>query len=108
MMSAIDRVCAAWDCCSLRVRIHLFGCCGPHMTTVGVPPIELVPLPVGESTPPTFEIESAAAQQLMDQLWQCGFRPTEGTGSAGSLAATQKHLEDMRAIAFAGLKATKP
>lgn len=36
----------------------------------------------------------------MDQLWNCGLRPTEGSGSAGSLAATQRHLEDMRKIAF--------
>lgn len=43
------------------------------------------------------------AQSLMDELWQCGLRPTEGTGSAGSLAATQKHLEDFRKIAFKGL-----
>ncbi|EKD22450.1 MAG: hypothetical protein ACD_86C00003G0013 [uncultured bacterium] len=38
------------------------------------------------------------AQQLMDELWQCGLRPTEGTGSAGSLAATEKHLKDMQEI----------
>lgn len=37
-------------------------------------------------------------QELMDSLWQCGFRPTEGTGSAGSLAATQAHLKDMRTL----------
>lgn len=36
----------------------------------------------------------------MDALWHCGLRPSEGTGSAGSLAATEKHLKDMRAIAF--------
>jgi hypothetical protein len=41
---------------------------------------------------------------LMDQLWQCGLRPTEGTGSAGSLAATERHLKDMREIAFGLLK----
>ncbi len=49
---------------------------------------------------PTFSLERAEAQSLMDELWHCGLRPTEGTGSAGSLAATQKHLEDMRAIVF--------
>ena len=40
------------------------------------------------------------AQQLMDELWQCGLRPTEGSGSAGSLAATERHLKDMRLIVF--------
>ena len=37
---------------------------------------------------------------LMDDLWQCGLRPSEGTGSAGALAATQKHLDDMRKLVF--------
>ena len=49
---------------------------------------------------PTLRLHRDMAQQLMDNLWQCGLRPTEGTGSAGSLAATQKHLEDMRRLVF--------
>lgn len=48
---------------------------------------------------PTMALTMDAAQQLMDELWTCGIRPTEGTGSAGSLAATQRHLDDMRTIA---------
>jgi hypothetical protein len=44
------------------------------------------------------------AQALMDALWSCGLRPTEGEGSAGSLAATQQHLDDMRTVAFGALK----
>lgn len=39
-------------------------------------------------------------QGLMDELWTVGIRPTEGTGSAGSLAATERHLNDMRALVF--------
>lgn len=50
--------------------------------------------------PPTFSLEPEAAQQLIDELWRSGLRPTEGTGSAGSLAATERHLEDMRALVF--------
>ena len=49
---------------------------------------------------PTFTMEMEVAQGLMDDLWRAGLRPTEGTGSAGSLAATQKHLEDMRTLVF--------
>lgn len=49
---------------------------------------------------PTFSLESDKAQFLMDELWHCGLRPTEGSGSAGSLAATEKHLQDMRALVF--------
>lgn len=62
-------------------------------------PVEYVELPKDGSSPPaTFNLSPEAAQNLMDSLWVCGLRPTEGTGSAGSLAATEKHLNDMRAI----------
>ena len=47
---------------------------------------------------PTFTLPRHHAQALMDELWQCGLRPSEGTGSAGSLRAVEKHLDDMRAI----------
>lgn len=45
-------------------------------------------------------LSNMSAQNLMDRLWDAGFRPTEGKGSAGSLAATEAHLKDMRDIAF--------
>ena len=54
----------------------------------------------GEIIAPTFSLKNDEAQELMDNLWKLGFRPSEGTGSAGSLAATQKHLEDMRRLVF--------
>lgn len=47
---------------------------------------------------PTFRITPHEAQSLMDELWSCGLRPTEGTGSAGAMAATERHLNDMRAL----------
>lgn len=56
---------------------------------------------------PAIELPDLAAQQLMDELWQCGFRPSEGTDSTGSLAATQAHLKDMRALVFDHLIKTK-
>lgn len=62
--------------------------------------IELVPYEVGTLAQPMMRLGIQEAQQLMDELWQCGLRPTEGAGSAGSLAATQRHLDDMRAIVF--------
>lgn len=49
---------------------------------------------------PTISISNESAQVLIDDLWHCGFRPSEGTGSAGSLKATETHLKDMRVIAF--------
>lgn len=53
-----------------------------------------------ERLPRLFELSPTEVQELMDNLWQCGFRPTEGTGSAGSLKATEKHLEDFRRLVF--------
>jgi len=51
----------------------------------------------------SFEHESISvrpteAQLLMDELWNCGIRPSEGSGSAGSLKKTEDHLKDMRKI----------
>jgi len=57
---------------------------------------------------PSLCISIAAAQQLMDDLWECGLRPSEGSGSAGQLAAVQKHLIDMRQLLFARLNVQKP
>lgn len=49
-------------------------------------------------TDPCLTMSKDDGQAFMDELWNAGFRPTEGSGSAGSLAATQSHLKDMRAI----------
>lgn len=57
----------------------------------------------GSRIEPLFTLDKQAAQILMDDLWNAGIRPTEGSGSAGSLAATQVHLGDMRKIVAAKL-----
>ena len=46
-----------------------------------------------------FSLTVENAQILMDNLWDCGLRPSEGSGSAGAMKATQNHLEDMRKLA---------
>lgn len=53
---------------------------------------------------PSGRLNTGDAQTLMDDLWRAGLRPTEGAGSAGALAATQRHLEDMRMLVFKGGK----
>jgi len=58
--------------------------------------------------PPFLTITPPMAQELMDDLWQCGIRPSEGSGSAGSLAATERHLHDMRAMVFRDDVKAKP
>jgi len=66
---------------------------------IALPPaFEIVPDHLMAS--PTLSITNEAGQALMDELWACGIRPTEGSGSAGSLAATERHLKDMQSIAF--------
>ena len=57
--------------------------------------------------PPTVTLKGNAAQILMDDLWDCGLRPSEGTGSAGQLAAVQNHLADFKAILFHKLRITQ-
>lgn len=49
---------------------------------------------------PFVVIDRVEAQTLMDTLWDCGLRPSEGMGSAGQLAAVKNHLEDMRRLVF--------
>lgn len=44
------------------------------------------------------------AQRLMDELYAAGLRPSEAAGSAGAMYAVQKHLEDMRTIAFLAIR----
>ena len=67
-------------------------------------PITLVKLAPGAVAEPFCRLEIDEAQQLIDELWKCGLRPTEGTGSAGSLAATERHLKDMQTIALGLLR----
>lgn len=52
----------------------------------------------GAVIPNTFTLEYEAAQVLMDELWNCGLRPSEGAGSAGSLRATENHLKDLQTL----------
>lgn len=62
--------------------------------------VEWVDVPDHAYREPTIRLEKTAAQELMDDLWQCGIRPSEGTGSAGAMRATEKHLTDMRRLVF--------
>lgn len=45
---------------------------------------------------PDARMRPEAAQQLMDDLWNCGLRPSAGRGSAGQLEAVQGHLQDLQ------------
>ena len=54
----------------------------------------------GVEYPPSFMLENTTAQTLMDDLWNCGLRPTDGAGTAGAMRAVERHLEDMRTLVF--------
>lgn len=56
--------------------------------------------------PPALELSPTDAQALMDELYRAGVRPTRMESSDGALAATERHLKDMQAIAF-GVLATE-
>jgi len=62
--------------------------------------VELTPDEKFMPIQPFLTFEMSDAQKLMDDLWDCGLRPSEGAGSAGSLKKTENHLSDMRKIAF--------
>lgn len=87
-----------------RLDVHILDRSGE--TTLVAQPVSWVEIDQDAAMPgePTLSFSMKAGQALMDGLWQCGLRPTEGTGSAGALAATQLHLKDMQRIATAALK----
>lgn len=49
---------------------------------------------------PMLTLHQGSAQALMDELWNVGIRPSEGTGNTGQVAAMQRHLDDMRKLVF--------
>jgi len=62
--------------------------------------LEFVELQTGAPADPTFNLDWQEAQELMDMLWSCGLRPTQGKSSVGQLEAVERHPADMRTIAF--------
>ena len=54
----------------------------------------------GAVAAPAFRLALEDAQRLMDELWGCGLRPSEGAGSAGAMKAVQEHLSDLRKLVF--------
>lgn len=57
-----------------------------------------------EMLKPMAYIDRPKAQELMDDLYRAGLRPNGGKDSVGAVQATEKHLNDMRAIVASKLK----
>jgi hypothetical protein len=73
-------------------------------------PIEFEPHQEGTVAPdrPALSLRQGEAQTLIDSLWSAGLRPTQGKQSEGVTAAQDRHLQDMRALAFAKLGVERP
>ncbi len=87
----------------VRIGRESFDESGKHTGRMIAMPLQwwiLKPEDHGTRIEPTFNITPGEAQQFMDELWRAGIRPTEAAGSVGQLAATTRHLQDMRALVF--------
>lgn len=62
---------------------------------------------LNELTVNGLPIDAASAQELIDDMWTAGLRPSARPAPSDS-AARAAHLADMRAIAFSQLKITPP
>lgn len=90
---------------NIRIFVQPNPCCDAidlFIKTSGgwIRSFECTEVPVGEITPVAMQLRNNQAQDFMDKLWAAGLRPTEGKGSAGALAATERHLQDMRNLVF--------
>lgn len=75
-------------------------------------PLEMAPVSDGEPMERLIFIDghqgAGALQQLADDLWAAGIRPTQAEAGEMAFNAQARHLEDMRAIAAKQLKTPLP
>lgn len=57
---------------------------------------------------PTLSMRYEAAQSLLQALWNEGFRPNEGEGTAGQVAALQSHIRFAERVADRLLERSSP
>lgn len=60
-----------------------------------IPPVSLLNVAEKDACinpEPSMILKIDEGQELMDELWRAGLRPSEGTGSAGAMAATERRL----------------
>lgn len=78
---------------------------------IGIVTLSPVEFTQHEGTPddppsPTLSLNKESLQNLADELWNAGFRPTQKIDESSRIEAVSYHLEDMRRIVFDGLKLT--
>jgi hypothetical protein len=90
----------SFDCFDESVRVLVCEQDFNNKITGYALPLTMKQAVSGEALTETFRLSNEAAQRLMDSLWHCGIRPVGAKGSTGQLAATERHLEDMRRLVF--------
>ncbi len=99
----IITVCRSFRHPTQYIQVFIDRWCGEKAYTAK--PLELRGREMfGTDGDPVFSMDQNAAQKFMDELWNAGLRPSEGTGSAGAMAAVQNHLADMQKIVYHKLK----
>ena len=82
------------------IAIYLFERLGSEKIAM-MTDVTMETLEIGQFRPETpLVINLTTAQELIDSLWECGLRPSEGSGSAGSLKSTENHLKDMQTLSW--------
>lgn len=79
---------------------HL-GCLVGHHDADGalthiVRPVTFVPYDQGEMVEPSFKLPLEAGQELIDQLWRDGFRPTRNSIGEDLAVSHMSHIQDLR------------
>lgn len=83
-------------CDGYRVYAFLPGADGRGRVATSVTLEEYEPYSVlGE---PTARLSRDTVQDVFNQLWIMGFRPADGTGNSGHLAAVKDHASDLKEI----------
>lgn len=74
---------------------------GSHFGVLQLDRIEIVSHPKGEikSSSP-LSLTDDEAQDLLQALWNAGYRPNNGESSIAHINALNYHLEDMRKLVF--------
>lgn len=54
----------------------------------------------GMAIPSLFTLDKLQLQELMNELWNLGIRPSNGAGDNNAFEAVKYHLEDMRRLVF--------
>lgn len=81
------------------IRLHMADVSGKRIgVAMNITFVEIDDNAVRED--PLLNLYPEDAQQLMDELYHVGIRPSQAAGSAGQLDAVKYHLEDMRTLIF--------